>query len=287
MKKILLTAFVFFNILHVLTAQQTDSTKIKNKQLSSTAPKDTTQNDDQDGSEDAETPAEKEVLPVWFYSFGVDGSTNSGNVNRHLVNVKATLNFEKPTSIFGFFSSPRFQYGTNSDILQEREFFVDFNSTLFYAQKDVYGILFGNFEQSNLRKIASRYSVGVGIGWKIIGGRKNPKSLVKLSISNAFVKEITDYLIKDDKNIFRNSTRIRLKYDIIPEKFFFQSVLFLQPSLIDNNYRWNSSTQISYKVGKHIAILASFENTYENFNVTGVLNSQTSATLGLTYSGSN
>ena len=42
-----------------------------------------------------------------------------------------------------------------------------------------------------------------------------------------------------------------------------------------------------YKVGKHIAILASFENTYENFNVVGIQNSQTNTTIGLVYSGSN
>ena len=66
----------------------------------------------------------------------------------------------------------------------------------------------------------------------------------------------------------------------------FQSVIFVQPSLNDNYYRWNSLSSFSYKVGKHLALLASFENTYENFNVVGIQNAQTNATIGLTYSGS-
>ena len=79
----------------------------------------------------------------------------------------------------------------------------------------------------------------------------------------------------------------KLRYDIIQDKIFFQSVVFLQPSLTDNYYRWNSSSQFSPKVGKHVAILFSFENSYENFNVIGIQKSQTNTTFGLVYSGSN
>lgn len=230
---------------------------------------------------------EREKIPSLFYSIGVDGTTSSGNVNRQLLNIKSTLNFEKSKSIFGFFMSPKFQYGTNSDLLQEREIFLDLNSTLFYSNHNVYMLFFGAYEQSNLRKISTRYNVGAGIGWKILGGLKSAKSSVKLSISNAFVHESTNFEIKEDSKIYRNSTRIKLRFDFIQDKFFIQSVAFLQPSLTDNYYRWNSSSQISYKVGKHIAILASFENTYENFNVLGIQNSQTNTTFGLVYSDSN
>lgn len=104
-------------------------------------------------------------------------------------------------------------------------------------------LIFGSFEQSNLRKITSRHNVGLGIGLKIFGGKNNPKSRFKLSLTNAFVKEN------------------------------------------DNYYRWNSLSSLSYKVGKHIALLTSFENTYENFNVIGIENAQTNATIGLTFSG--
>jgi Protein of unknown function, DUF481 len=148
-------------------------------------------------------------------------------------------------------------------------------------------LAFGAFERSNLRKISSRINVGVGVGWKILGGKKHPNTKVKLSLSNAIVHEVTDFEIKQDRDIYRNSTRIKLVVNFIPDKLTFNSVVFLQPSLTDNYYRWNSSTHISYKVGKHLAILASFENTYENFNVVGIQNLQTNTTIGLTYSGSN
>ena len=230
---------------------------------------------------------EREKLPSWYYSIGIDGTTSSGNVNRQLLNLKSTLNFEKTKSIFGFFMSPKFQFGTNSDQLQEREIFLDLNSTLFYSKHNVYMLFFGAYEQSNLRKISSRYNVGLGIGWKILGGINSPKSKVKLSVSNAIVHESTNFEIKEDSKIYRNSTRVKLRFDIIEDKIFIQSVAFLQPSLTDNYYRWNSSSQLSYKVGKHISILASFENTYENFNVLSIQNSQTNTTFGLVYGGSN
>ncbi len=266
-----------------LSAQTPDSIQISVPKNGSVAIKiDTNQANTEFQSTD-----KRDKLPAWHYSIGLDGTASSGNVNRQLLNFKTTLNFENPKSIFGFFTAPKFQYGTNSNVLQEREVFLDLNSTLFYAQHDVYGLFFGAYEQSNLRKIATRYNVGIGIGWKILGGKKTPKSKLKLSVSNAIMHEVTDYEIKQDRDIYRNSTRFRLKYDIIPDKLFFQSVVFLQPSLNDNYYRWNSSSQFSYKVGKHLAILVSFENTYENFNVLGIQNSQTNTTFGLIYSGSN
>lgn len=283
MKKIILSIIIVFTFSIKIFAQVPDSTQTSVIASPNIVLTDTTADDDETEFESTE---ERDKLPNWFYTVSLDGTASSGNVNRQLLNFKTTLNYENKKSIFGFFTSPRFQYGTNSDVLQEREIGLDINSTLFYSQHDVYGLLFGAFEQSNIRKISSRFNIGIGIGWRIFGGKKNPNARFKLSISNALVREITDFIIKQDRNVYRNSTRIRLKYDIIPDKFFFQSVVFLQPSLIDEYYRWNSSTQLSYKVGKHISILASFENTYENFNTIGIQNAQTNTTIGLTYSGS-
>jgi hypothetical protein len=229
----------------------------------------------------------KDSLPTFFYSFGLDGTVSSGNVNRQLLNFKTTLNFDPRKSIFGFFSNPRFQYGTNSDVLQERELFIDLNSTLFYANSDVYILMFGAFEQSNLRKILNRNNVGVGVGFKVFGGKNKPKSRFKLSITNAFVKEVTNFEIKEDKDVFRNSTRLKITFEIIPTKMNLQSVAFLQPSLTDNYFRWNSLSSLTYKIGKRLSFLFSFENTYENFNDFGIQNGQSNATIGLVYSGSN
>ena len=282
MNKIVLSVAILFSVLSQNFAQKPDSTLIP---LAVPSKMDTVATDDDET--EFQTITEIDTLPKWFYSVGLDGTTSSGNVNRQLLNFRTSLSFESKKYVFGFFSTPRFQYGTNSDILQERELFIDLNSTLFYAHSNVYLLFFGGFEQSNLRKILTRYDVGVGVGLKIFGGIKKPKSHFKLSVTNALVKEVTDFEIKQDKNVFRNSTRLRLSYAIIPEKLTFQSVVFLQPSLTDSYYRWNSLTSISYKVGKHLAFLASIETTYENFNVVGIQNAQSNATIGLTYSGSN
>jgi len=283
MKKNLLLLTIFFFSLADAFTQTSDSTQIS---IPLSRPASTISDSTQDETEFQST-AERDNMPSWYYSIGFDGTASSGNVNRQLLNFKTTLNFENTKSIFGFFTAPKFQYGTNSNLLQERELFIDLNSTLFYTQKDIYALIFGAYEQSNLRKISNRYNIGLGIGWKILGGLKTPKSKIKLSISNAIVREATDFETKEDRSVYRNSTRIKIRYDLISDKLFFQSVVFLQPSLNDNYYRWNSSSQFSYKVGKRVSILASFENTYENFNVVGIQNAQTNTTIGLVFSGSN
>jgi hypothetical protein len=280
MNKILLLFCIFFYLNFETLAFAIDSTNLN-------SPKLFLKSDSIVNKIDSTSVKKKPTIPIWTYNLGFDGILSSGNVNRQLINIKSSINFANPNDVFGFFTNPKFQFGTNSGVLQEREIFLDLNSTLFYLQHNVYVLTFGAYEQSNLRKITTRYNVGLGLGWKIIGGKNKPKSHLKLSISNAFVKELTDYEIKQDVEIYRNSTRIKMGLTIIPDKFSFNSVIFIQPSLIDNYFRWNSSSQISYKVGKHLSIIASFENTYENFNIEGTQNTQTNTTFGLVYSGSN
>jgi putative salt-induced outer membrane protein YdiY len=283
MKNIIFSLTLLTIISSKLSAQTPDSTQVPQNTSIKT---DSVKSDDDDETE-FQIVAKIDTLPKWFYSIGLDGTTSSGNVNRQLLNFRTALSFESKKSIFGFFSTPKFQYGTNSDVLQERELFIDLNSTLFYAQSNVYILMFGGFEQSNLRKITTRYNAGLGVGLKIFGGKNHPKSRFKLSLTNAFVIESTDFQVKEDIEIFRNSTRLKISFEIIPNRMQLQSVAFLQPSLTDSYYRWNSLSSLTYKVGKHIAFLVSFDNTYENLNIAGIQNAQTNATIGLMYSGSN
>jgi hypothetical protein len=266
--------FLFFAISPVFS--QTDSTQVN-------------QEPDDDEEEDSDMPSteEKEKLPEWYYSFGADGVYNSGNVNRQLLSLRASINYEKPKSIWGVNTSPKYQYGKNNGLLQEREFYVDLNNTFFYNQSDVYGLVFGSFEESNLRKINSRFLAGIGVGYKIIGGLKYPKSRVKLSISNAFLKEKTDFYTREDRNLWRNSTRLKFKAEIVKDKLFFNNITFFQPSITSKYLRWNALTQLQYKVGKHISLNTTLENSYENNNTAGVKNTQINASLGFTYSQSN
>ncbi|MDJ1471450.1 DUF481 domain-containing protein [Xanthocytophaga flava] len=226
--------------------------------------------------------------PSWTYVLGLDGMINSGNVNRKLLTLRLGLNHENPNSIWGFYSSPRFQYGTNNEVLQEREVFFDFNNTWFYSQHDVYGLLFGIYEQSNLRQINDRLNIGVGVGWRIIGGKRLPSSRVQVSISNAFLREATDFISSDteDLNVLRNSTRFRFRVEIIREKLTLQSTIFFQPAINRKNLRWNSISQLVFKLNKHFSLTSTLDNSYESYNVAGVKSSQLNSTLGLSYTGS-
>lgn len=275
MKKLYLLAFLCISIFQV--SAQTDSTQT-NQQISE---------DEEEEGDEMPSTEEREALPEWYYSFGADGVYNSGNVNRQLLTLRASLNFEKPTSIWGFNTSPKYQYGRNNKILQEREFYVDLNNTLFYSQSDVYGLVFGSYEESNLRKINSRFMLGLGVGYKIIGSKNHPNSRVKLGISNAFLKEKTDFYTREDRNVWRNSTRVKLKAELIKDKLFFNNVTFFQPSITSNYLRWNAFSQIQLKVAKHISLTAALENSFENINTEGVKNTQINAILGFTYSQSN
>ncbi|HLO44838.1 MAG TPA: DUF481 domain-containing protein [Leadbetterella sp.] len=275
MKKLVLLIllnFIFYNIY-----AQIDSTQTTQQ---------TSEDEEEEGDEMPSTE-EREALPEWYYSFGADGVYNSGNVNRQLLTLRASVNFEKPKSIWGFNTSPKYQYGRNNKILQEREFYADLNNTLFYSQSDVYGLVFGSYEESNLRKINSRFMLGLGVGYKIIGSKNHPNSRVKLGISNAFLKEKTDFYTREDRNIWRNSTRIKLKAELVKDKLYFNNVTFFQPSITSNYLRWNAFSQIQLKVAKHISLTAALENSFENINTEGVKNTQINAILGFSYSLSN
>ncbi len=229
------------------------------------------------------TRPEPPPTPHWTYSVGVDGMLNSGNVNRRLLTIRLGLSHENPNSIWGFYSSPRFQYGTNNEVLQEREGFLDFNNTWFYAQHDVYGLLFGIYEQSNLRQINHRLNVGAGAGWHIVGGKRLPSTRVQLSLSNAFLRERTDFITSSDVDVIRNSTRVRFKVDVVKDKLTVQHTTFFQPALNRNNLRWNSISQLLFKLGKHLSLTATLDNSYESYNAEGVKNTQINSTLGLSY----
>jgi Protein of unknown function, DUF481 len=274
MKKTLLI-LLLASISPVLYAQ-TDSTQ-------------TTMPSSEDEEEDSDMPSteEREALPEWYYTFGADGVYNSGNVNRQLLTLRASVNYEKPKSIWGINTSPKYQYGQNNKVLQEREFYFDVNNTFFYSQSDVYGLLFGSFEKSNLRKINSRFMGGIGAGFKILGGKHHPSTRIKLSVSNAFLKEKTDFYTRADRNIWRNSTRIKLKAELVKDKLYFNNTTFFQPSITSNYLRWNAFSQLQYKVGKHISLTAALDNSFENINTEGVKNTQINAIVGFTFSQSN
>ncbi len=275
---------LFYCFVHNAFAQVTDSTKTDSTQAVDSTKAPIIIQPDTIKPKEAPKPTPPPG-PHWTYTAGIDGMISSGNVNRKLLTIRLGVSHENPNSIWGFNSSPRFQYGTNNEVLQEREGFFDFNNTWFHSQHDVYGLLFGIYEQSNLRLINHRFNVGAGAGWKIVGGKRVPSTRVQISITNAFLSERTDFMSAEDISVIRNSTRVKARIEVIKGKLTVQNVTFFQPALNANNLRWNSISQLAYKLGKQLSLTATLDNSYESYNVQGVKNVQLNSTLGLSYTG--
>jgi len=280
----LIYVFLFFGLVATgVQAQVTNKTRTTDstRTADSTRIRQNTQTKPDTIRPKAQTPP----APRWTYSAGLDGIINSGNVNRRLLTIRLSLSHENPKSIWGFFTSPRYQYGTNNEILQEREIFADFNNTWFYAQHDVYGLFFGTYEQSNLRQINHRMNVGAGLGWRIINSKLIPSERIQLSLSSALLREITDFATIDDRDVYRISTRAKVRIEVIKDKLTVQNTTFFQPAITENNLRWNSISQLVFKLTKSFALTGTLDNSYESVNVQGVQSVQLNASLGLSYSG--
>ncbi|MFT4033860.1 MAG: DUF481 domain-containing protein [Siphonobacter sp.] len=196
------------------------------------------------------------------YALTLGGDYRTGNVERALYTIVTSFDYQKPKSIVGFYTSPRYTYGTISGELQERELFLDLNATLWYSQNDIYLMGFGVHEESNLREIASRWYGGAGAGWRIIGGRKHPTSNVKLSVTNALIAEYTNFLNAEDVNVIRNSTRIRFSGTY--NNLAWNSSFFVQPAFNSPNFRWSSLSTFAYSIGKRLALSLTVDHTYES-----------------------
>jgi hypothetical protein len=204
-----------------------------------------------------------------------DGTINDGNVQRMLFITR--LNASLSEGIFWFSMNPVFTYGETNKRVQEREFFMDISSTVFY-QKRIYGLAFGIVEKSNLRAIELRDLVGGGIGIRFI--KNNPNA--DLSTSIACIYEKTDFITKNDVETMRLSVRLRGSYSVFKGRLKLYHLSFFQPSLTDNkNIRWNGIATIEIPFSKHIHIRASVENSYESIVAPNRKNNDFRTTFGI------
>lgn len=222
-----------------------------------------------------------DTLKHFTYAVTLGGDYRSGNVQRSLYTINTSFDYLNSKSIIGFYSSPRYTYGRISGELQERELFVDFNTTLWYNQNDAYLMAFGVHEESNLRQIPARWYGGSGIGWRIFGGKKRPNTLIKLSMTNALVFEYTDFITMQDVRVIRNSTRIRIGTTL--NKMAFNSTLFVQPALNEANLRWSSLSTLAYALGKRLALSLTADHTYESVVLPGRKRTDFHWAIGLTF----
>jgi hypothetical protein len=247
-----------------------------------TAPADSTSEDEGDDEEDSEA---EEVEDVPFtkvrYRLTADGTYTSGNVNRALMQFTSNFdwNFSK---IMKVSSSPSFVYGKQNKALAEREVFIDLRSSILY-EKTLYYLAFTSFERSNLRKINNRFIGAAGVGLKLI-----QKKTAYLSVTNVLLYEKTDFVVNEkfpDRNLWRNSTRFFGEYTFDNGKITLSHILFIQPSITEKNFRWNGNLMAKYQVSKNVSFRTTIENSYESIVVPGRQNNDFRWTFGVVLEG--
>lgn len=195
------------------------------------------------------------ILKGQNYNFSLGGNMTSGNLSSYTLTFKSTLSSdEKKPYQFNF--SPSMDYGEISNQqgkfeLRRREFY----SILNYEKQN--GILkfyiFNEVENSYLRKIKLRGSIGTGLSITIIKTEKQ-----KIDISQFILPEVfwSDFDNKKDNLAIRFSTRIR--YNLIGEKFKFINQILIQPAAYT---RLSDGKEVSLKNNTNIR----FNQSYDYF----------------------
>jgi hypothetical protein len=276
---ILLIFLTYFSI--KLYAQEAPSDTLQPIN-NTTAPADSTSEEEGDDEEDSEA---EEVEDVPFtkvrYRLTADGTYTSGNVNRALMQFTSNFdwNFSK---IMKVSSSPSFVYGKQNKALAEREVFIDLRSSILY-EKTLYYLAFTSFERSNLRKINNRFIGAAGVGLKLI-----QKKTAYLSVTNVLLYEKTDFVVNEkfpDRNLWRNSTRFFGEYTFDKGKMTLSHILFIQPSITEKNFRWNGNLSLKYQLSKNVSFRSTIENSYESIVVPGRQNNDFRWTFGVVLEG--
>lgn len=216
------------------------------------------------------------VTPIYRYRLAADGTITSGNVNRTLLQLAGSVDYEL-SNLFKMSTNPSFVYGRQNNLLAEREWFGDFRTT-YRHEKRLYYLAFGSFERSNLRRINRRWTVAGGAGYKLVN-RKH----AYLSITNVVLQEFTDFVELNDINIFRNSTRVFGEYTFGGDRLTITHTAFYQPALGRYNIRWNASLSVQVKLTSVVSLRSTLANAYESLVVPGRKNNDLRFTVGLVY----
>lgn len=221
------------------------------------------------------------VTPVYRYRLAADGTITSGNVNRTLLQLAGSIDYEL-SNLFKMSTNPSFVYGRQNNLLAEREWFGDFRTT-YRHEKRLYYLAFGSFERSNLRRINRRWTVAGGAGYKLVNRKR-----AYLSITNVLLQEFTDFAELSDINIFRNSTRLFGEYTFGGDRLTVTHTAFYQPALGRRgdgpfNVRWNASLSVQVKLTSVVSLRSTLANAYESLVVPGRKNNDLRFTVGLVY----
>ena len=209
------------------------------------------------------------------YTASLSGNYASGTVDRFLVNTAHNVNFKLREFNVPLYVS--YSYGKQNDMLKEREFSYVATPTYKLDRWRVY--LNTEFEISNVRGILTRHLRGAGIGYVLYTKDEN-----EISLSNLVLYEETRYTNELSRELFRNSTRlkVRLRYKTINVA----STTFYQPSYEDlTNYRVNNNTTVSFKLINQLAFTISYQYAFESISVvTDKKKANTFVTAGFSFS---
>lgn len=207
-----------------------------------------------------------------------DGTANSGNVNRILLQLTGALEYELSRQ-FKLSTNPSFIYGRQNGMLNEREWFGDLRTTFKYDNR-LYYLAFGSMERSNLRQIALRFTAAGGAGYKLIN-----KASAYLSITDVLLYENTNFIELNDIKVLRNSARIYGEYFMGKDKrWSISHTAFYQPALNQKgNVRWNASLSVQVRVTSAVSLRTTAFNSYESIISPGRKNNDFRWTMGLVY----
>ncbi len=233
------------------------------------------------GDDDEKGIADDDTL-TYRVRLTADGTLTSGNVSRSLLQLVGA--FDVTVSKRAKLSSaPSFVYGRQNNTLAERDYFADARLTLLH-QNRLYYLAFGAYEKSNLRQILNRYTLGAGIGYKLLFRKR-----AYLSITNVLLHENTDFAVLNDINTFRNSARLFGEYMFDNDRWTVSHTVFYQPALNrsaegqPHNVRWNGSISVQYKFSTYLSVRSTLAHSYESIVVPGRVNDDLRLTLGVTY----
>lgn len=208
------------------------------------------------------------------YRFIGDGNFSRGNITRSLLVLRAEITFLGPD--ISIVSHPRFAYGNQNGVLAERDIFADLFIDVL-KKRSIYGFALGTLERSNLRQIEWRKLAGIGIGWRLLQTRHH-----ELSLTDALIRETTDFRERPTISVNRNSVRLKGKHVLLQDKFRLSHITFLQPALENiSNFRWNTNIGLELPINKWVAIRTGFEHSFESVVEAGRQRGDTRFTFGI------
>ncbi len=156
-------------------------------------------------------------------TYQLNGLISGGNSNRKLISTNETFAYNKGKTTLS--TNLNFTYGSNNKILLEREYFQTISYGHYLSERYKI-IVFGDIENSNLRLISFRSSLGEGIYYKVV----NQKNIL-LDISEAFLMEKTEFRNNDSLNLYSARLSTRIRFNAKLGTFSISLVSLVQPSI--------------------------------------------------------